>query len=191
MTKQNIVIRTMDLLLIEARGQSMVIRGGEIDIEALDRKDMALMELLADSTSKTTASLPTVDRIPGGFRLGFPRDAFGEDIADAWKLHCGTEKTATLLSDLKMHGMAEIEFAEGASPILSPMEAAEVSVDPAILRAAYGTWEEHPDIPHADWQSEVASLDTVQGYWDYVAHTLEARAEFDETLECEEPTRKP
>lgn len=189
--KKNIIIKTMDLVLIEARGEHFVVRGGEIDIAMLDRKDLALMELLADSTSKTHPALPSVDRVPGGFRLGFAREAFGNDIAGAWTLHCGTEKTATLLADLKKNGMAQIEFAEGASHVLSPMEASEISVDPDILRAAYGVWEEHPAITHSDWQNEVANLDTVQGYWEYVAHTLEARAEIDSELTIDEPAGQP
>lgn len=34
--------------------------------------------------------------------------------------------------------------------------------------AGYGYWDEHPDFPVCDWQYEVQSGDTRQGYWPWV-----------------------
>lgn len=36
-------------------------------------------------------------------------------------------------------------------------------------------WSQHPVFPHEDWQREVSELNTLRGYWDWVASQIEQR----------------
>lgn len=38
-----------------------------------------------------------------------------------------------------------------------------------------GYWGEHAQFPLADWQYQIASGDTRQGYWEWVADQIEAQ----------------
>lgn len=47
----------------------------------------------------------------------------------------------------------------------------------AQLIEEYGkgdVWGEHPDYPREDWGNEAADNDTSLGYWEWVAHKVEA-----------------
>ncbi|MBZ9574578.1 hypothetical protein [Modicisalibacter sp. MOD 31.J] len=42
-----------------------------------------------------------------------------------------------------------------------------------VLRSRHGVWGEHPDYPADDWRYEVGNDDTRQGYWEWVASSIE------------------
>jgi len=37
----------------------------------------------------------------------------------------------------------------------------------------YGPWDNHPDFPSEDWQTEVHFGDTRRGYWEWVRAKME------------------
>ena len=41
------------------------------------------------------------------------------------------------------------------------------------LKDRWGYWEEHPMYPSEDWKCEVASGDTRESYWEWVAGNIE------------------
>ncbi|WP_415912368.1 hypothetical protein [Neptuniibacter sp. QD37_11] len=57
----------------------------------------------------------------------------------------------------------------------------DVNLSGTELKAKYdaqnpdmNAWSVHPDYPHEDWAQAASELDTLQGYWDWVAHQIDA-----------------
>jgi hypothetical protein len=100
-----------------------------------------------------------------------------EAAVEAWSLQMGADSSAVVFDVASHENLKEV--------VRIDLDPAEPSLTPILHDPTYGLgkdyWSEHPTFIRSDWVYEVSGGNTNQGYWEWVASSIESN-ESDERL---------